>query len=127
MMGMTTTRKYLLRSTFAAAALAAGLATVSPAIAAAEPAPTHPLVETTCSFAQIDAALHVVAPDFASRLDANPERKAQVEEFFSLPVDQRQGTLDAFLANNPGIADRAGEFDNANAKALEVAQTCQNY
>ena len=121
------TRKHLLRSTFAAAAIAAGLATVAPALAAAEPAPSHPLIETTCSFPQIDAALHAVAPELASRLDANPERKAQVEEFFNLPVEQRQEKLDTFLANHPNIAGQEGDFDTVRAKALEIAETCQNY
>ncbi|MBJ8344188.1 hemophore-related protein [Antrihabitans sp. YC2-6] len=133
---MKSPRKTLVRSSLTAAALAlAGTAlVVTPATAAADPAsPAGPLLETTCSFEQIDAAMHVTTPQLAQRLDENPERKAQVEAFFELPVAERQGALEQFLAAHQRLQERREELRNSpradefQAKAQEIADTCHNY
>ena len=106
-------------------ALAAAL--LAPGVAAADPdADAGPLLDTTCSFAQIDAAVHDVAPEFAGRLDADPDRKARLQAFFDRTPDERRAIVDRFLQNHPNIADdpRSDEFA---AKAREVADTCHNY
>ena len=48
-----------------------------------------PLLTSTCSFDQIDAALHEVAPAAAARLDSNPAQKAILRLAFSQPPEQR--------------------------------------
>ena len=79
----------------AAGALAA--AVLVPGIASADPADSDSarLVNSTCSFAQIDAAMHDVTPQLAARLDQAPERKAQLADFFSKSPADRQAVLDA--------------------------------
>ncbi len=59
----------------AAGTLAA--AALVPGIASADPADTDSarLVNSTCSFAQIDAAMHDVTPQLAARLDQHPSAR----------------------------------------------------
>ncbi|MFH5232310.1 hemophore-related protein [Antrihabitans spumae] len=115
------------------AALATG-ALLAPGTAVADPASAAgPLLQTTCSFDQIDAALHDRAPQVANNLDANPDRKDMLRQFFALPVDQRQAALDAYLAANPDLQAqrdqlRSGPYaDQIAAKAAEIADTCHSY
>ncbi|TSD96639.1 hemophore-related protein [Skermania sp. ID1734] len=114
-------------------ALAAGLAL--PGLAAADPATdqARPLIDSPCSFAQLDSALHAEAPDMAARLDAHPDRKAMLAQFFNLPVNQREAALQKFLADHPDAANQLQQaqndprFPGVRDKLLEVANTCQNY
>lgn len=120
----------------AVAALAAGgLATValflSPAIAAADPMTlAGPLLESDCTFAQVDAALHDKAPQLASILDSNPAQKAELQRKFDQPVEQRRADLQRALAENPDAAAQAENDPRAAGLAdtiRQVAATCHNY
>ncbi|RDI61566.1 hemophore-related protein [Nocardia pseudobrasiliensis] len=50
---------------------------------------TQPLLTSTCSFSQIDAALHDVAPESAKRLDAAPVYKSMLQMALTQPADLR--------------------------------------
>ncbi|GCE39603.1 hemophore-related protein [Rhodococcus sp. USK10] len=113
----------------AAGALAA--AALVPGIASADPADTDSarLVNSTCSFAQIDAAMHDVTPRLAARLDQAPERKAQLADFFSKSPADRQAVLDSHpqLKTRLETVPTEGPAVEWRAKALTIADTCGNY
>ncbi|MBF6299190.1 hemophore-related protein [Nocardia amamiensis] len=122
-----------LRATVALGGLVAAGALLVPATASAQPGPGGALLETTCSFAQIDAAVHAQFPEFAARLDAHPDRKAKLQEFLSLPVDQRKQRAKEFLDTHPD-AKRKFEEHRDSPRAQEhrdkirvVLDTCHNY
>jgi hemophore-related protein len=122
--------------------LAAGVsaALLAPGIAAAEPrGPGHVLADTTCSFAQVDAALHATAPKLAARLDAKPERMAKLEQLLNLPPEQRKVAIQQRL-DDPKVKQRIDEhkakieerrndprFAQLRDKMQTVADTCHNY
>ncbi|GAA5099206.1 hemophore-related protein [Nocardia iowensis] len=120
----------------AVAALAAGgLATVavflSPALAAADPMRlAEPLLNSDCSFAQVDAALHDKAPQLAAMLDANPTQKAELQRRFDQPVEQRRAQLQQAIDENPDAVQQA-QNDPRYAQLRDtirvVADSCQNY
>ncbi|WP_067574034.1 hemophore-related protein [Nocardia acidivorans] len=126
----------LVRNPRFAAALGAGaLATVAialaPATASASPLDlAAPLLNSTCSFAQVDAALHDKAPALASLLDQNPTQKAELEAKFNQSPAQRQAEFDAYLRDNPDAAANAANDPRAGGIAATiqtVADTCHNY
>ncbi|MBF6224328.1 hemophore-related protein [Nocardia abscessus] len=120
------------RVTVALGGLAAVGALLVPATASAQPGPGA-LLETTCSFAQIDAAVHAQFPELAAKLDAHPERKAKLGEFLGLPVDQRKQRAKEFLDKHPEAKGRFEERrDSPQAqehreKMRVLADTCHNY
>ena len=74
-MNFVRTRTRLAGLTAATAATAAVL--LGPAVASAGPAElAEPLLTSDCTFAQVEAALRVEAPELAQLLDANPSQKA---------------------------------------------------
>ncbi|MEU7630927.1 hemophore-related protein [Nocardia sp. NPDC049220] len=112
-----------------------GFATVamflSPAIATADPMELGaPLLDSDCSFAQVDSALHDKAPQLASMLDANPTQKAELRRKFDQPVAQRRAELRRAIDENPQAA-RDAENDPRTAQLRDtirtVAETCHNY
>ena len=120
----------LTRTAIAVAGFAAAGALLLPATASADPLTDNALLDSTCSFAQVDAALHDRAPEAAQRLDANPGIKSQVQQAWDRPIPERKAIFQQFLNNNPDARDRAqsdprsGEFF---AKAQEIADTCHSY
>jgi hemophore-related protein len=88
-----------------------------------------PLVHTTCSYAQITAALNAEAPDLASLLNGRPQAQTRMQQFLALPVDQRQQRLDQQLAANPQaeamINARIGSAQGQ--EVMQVANTCNGY
>ncbi|MEU7768277.1 hemophore-related protein [Nocardia sp. NPDC049190] len=119
------------RATVALGSLVAAGALLIPATASAQPGPG--LLETTCSFEQIDAAVHAQFPEFAARLDAHPDRKAKAQEFLSLPVDQRKQRAKEFLDTHPEAKAKFEQRrDSPQAqeriqKMRTIADTCHNY
>ncbi|WP_067819738.1 hemophore-related protein [Nocardia inohanensis] len=119
----------------AAMAGAGALATVAlalaPATASASPADmVAPLLNTTCTWSQVDAALHAKAPALASILDQNPDTKAELKAKFEQSPEARQAELDAYLAANPDAASQAANNPNASgitAAIQQVADSCHNY
>ncbi|MET7772933.1 hemophore-related protein [Nocardia sp. NPDC005366] len=124
------------RTRTAVTALAAGgVASVavllSPSIAAAGPMElAAPLLNSDCSFAQVDAALHAEAPRLASVLDANPTQKAELQRKFDQPVEQRRAELQRAIDENPQAAQQA-QNDPRSAELRDtiatVAAVCHNY
>ncbi|MBF6179438.1 hemophore-related protein [Nocardia otitidiscaviarum] len=123
------------RRTIAAAGAFGALTAVSvwlfPATAAAAPADmVAPLLTSTCTFDQVDAALHDKAPALAQFLDQNPDTKAELRAKFDQPIEQRQAEFDAYLRANPEAAAQAENDPRAGgiAAAIQaVAESCHNY
>ncbi|CAN5523029.1 hemophore-related protein [soil metagenome] len=107
----------------------AGLLVVSAGVASADSSVLDPLVNTTCSYAQITAALKAEAPDLSSLLNGRPQAQTRLQQFLALPVDQRQQHLDQQLAANPMaesmIEAQLGSSDGQ--EAIDVANTCNRY
>ncbi|MFF0818579.1 hemophore-related protein [Rhodococcus sp. NPDC003318] len=120
-----------------AALLTAGLAAAStllgPAVAAGSPVSSLPLLQSTCSFTQIDAALHATAPGLGSLLDSYPQVERQLTVLFDQPADRRQREVDLYLAANPQLATTADQLltgpraEMIHGTLAVVAATCHNY
>jgi len=101
-------------------------------IASADPG-DGPLIGTTCSYAQLVAALQVEAPAASARLAEHPDAQAKLQEFVALPVDQRKQRLQQFLDRNPDVRAKIDEKRNtpegqAKIQMLAgIAATCHNY
>jgi len=126
----------LFRSRPAVAALAAGATAsvavlLSPAIAAADPMTlAGPLLNSDCTFAQVDAALHAKAPQLAAMLDTNPTQKAELQRKFDQPVEQRRAELQAAIDANPDAAKDTENDSRAGSLAetiRTVAESCHSY
>ncbi|HLS77011.1 MAG TPA: hemophore-related protein [Nocardia sp.] len=128
-MNLVRTRTRLAGLTAAAAAGAAVF--LGPSVAAAGPAElAEPLLSSDCSFAQVEAALRVEAPELAQLLDANPSQKALLQQQFDRPVEERRAEFQRLLAENPEAAQRAENDPRAaqlSQVLAQVAATCQNY
>ena len=100
--------------------------------AAADPL-NNPLLDTTCTYAQIEAAARVEAPKFAERLATKPEAQAKIQEFLALPVDQRRAKMQARIDANPELAQKieakkASPEGQARLQTMQrVADTCSTY
>ena len=92
-----------------------------------------PLIQTSCTYPQIEAALRAEAPQAADRLAANPGAQNRVQELLSLPVEQRRERIQGFLDRNPDMARIAEERRASPAgqemeqRMARVAQTCPTY
>lgn len=111
----------------AAAAVTVALASS----AAAEP--SGKLIETTCSYQQVDAALQAEAPQLADRLHSRPEAQSKVQELLALPVPERRDRVQGFLDRNPDVRAAVErrrstpEGQATVAKLNRIAETCHNY
>ncbi|WP_051132930.1 hemophore-related protein [Nocardia paucivorans] len=91
------------------------------------------LLETTCSYPQVEAAIRAEAPELAAILDANPEGKTKLQEFLALPVEQRKQRSQEYLDTHPEARTRMEERSNAPEAqryrdiARRIADTCHNY
>lgn len=114
-----------------AGALTALALTLVPATASASPEDLiAPLLNSTCTFSQVDAALHDKSPALASMLDQNPDTKAQLKAEFEQSPAQRQAQLDQYLADHPDAANQAQNDPRAGGVAAaiqQVADSCHNY
>lgn len=101
-------------------------------IASAEPG-AGPLIETTCSYAQLMAALQVEAPEASARLAQRPDAQAKLQEFVALPVDQRKQRVQGFLDRNPDVRAKiderrsTAEGQGKVQMLARLAATCHNY
>jgi hemophore-related protein len=114
----------------AVAGSAVSLVLLSPAAgpAAADPI-TSALATTTCSYAQITSALDAQAPDLANQLSSRPQMQARLEQFLTLPIDQRQQIVAQQQSANPQMAQALARAigPQGQQELLQVADTCQNY
>lgn len=121
------------RAALLTAGLAAATTLLVPAVAAASPASSLPLVQSTCSFAQIDAALHATSPALGYLIDTYPQVKQELTILFEQPVAQRQQYVDGYLAADPQLAGTADQLlTGPRAEAVHrtlavVADTCHSY
>lgn len=120
-----------LRSLLMACATLA-VAACAAAPAAAEP-PGSPLIETTCSYEQLEAAVRVEAPKLAEFLADKPAAQTKARDFLALsPADRRQRLQDV-LDRNPEwrktIDERRGtpEGQAKVARMQRIADTCHGY
>jgi hemophore-related protein len=109
----------------AAATLSAGIASAAPG--------DGPLIQTTCSYAQIYGALKVEAPELAAALDQNPQAQTKLQNFIALPVDQRKQRLQQRLDENPQWRTTIEQKQNTPEgqqkiqMLARIAATCHNY
>ncbi|BBZ16231.1 hemophore-related protein [Mycolicibacterium gadium] len=111
--------------------LAGALSLMTAGPASAQPA--GPLIETTCSYAQIEAALQVEAPEASGRLAERPNAQAKIQELLALPIDQRRQRVKSFMDRNPDVASMIAQKRNTpegQDKLMmmqRIADTCHNY
>lgn len=98
------------------------------AAASADPL-TADLVNTSCSYTQIAAALNAQAPDLAALLNSRPQMQARLQKFLALPVDQRQQRIAQQQSANPQMQQLIAAQIGAQGEQeiTQVANTCVNY
>jgi cellobiose-specific phosphotransferase system component IIA len=124
-----------------AAALAAGAAFLFSGSASADPQEQDgsPLVNTTCSVDQIDAATQKEAPKFWERMSSDPDKlqKAheRLQEFLDKSPEERQAAVDEFTSHaKDRSADHSGKekWTKEHEKEVQdtmdrVFSTCEQY
>lgn len=91
---------------------------LSTGVAAAQP-DLGPIINTTCTYDQVIAALNDQHPDLAAQFAQQRSGQQAVRNFLAASPQQRQATV-AFLQNNPTAQQYFGPISN-------VANTCNNY
>lgn len=107
---------------------AAGTALFGAGAAYADPmGDLEPLLSSSCSFAQVDSALHQVAPDTAAQLDAAPGQKAALKNAYDQPVDQRRASFQKLIAEQQQMGVTANANQDFGTKMSQVVDTCHQY
>ncbi len=106
----------------------AGLMAASfPALAG--PAAADPISEalagTTCSYAQVTAAMNAEAPALAAQLYLRPDMQANLQSFLALPVDQRRQRIAQEQVANPQLQEMLAAA--IGPQVTQVAGSCMNY
>jgi hemophore-related protein len=114
----------LLRSVVIVGGVMAVVSLSQTATSSADPI-TAQLVNTTCSYAQLSAALNVASPSLASQLKQRPDMQANLQQFIAMSVDQRQESLAQQQAMNPKL--EALITAQIGPQITQVANTCMNY
>jgi len=83
------------------------------------------LVNTSCSYGQVTAALNAQSPAWASQLRNRPDMQANLQQFLALPADQRQQQIAQQQAANPQL--QAMLAAQLGPTIVQVANTCMNY
>ncbi|WP_234818051.1 hemophore-related protein [Mycolicibacterium sphagni] len=86
---------------------------------------TDALANTTCSYAQVTAALDAQAPVLAKQLSYRPDMQRNLQQFLAMPVDQRQQSIAQQQAANPQL--QAILAAQIGPQVVQVANTCMNY
>jgi hemophore-related protein len=87
-------------------------------VASADPDASS-IINTTCSYSQIVAALNAQSPDLANQLNASPMAQSSLQRFLASPPDVRQQTVQQ-LQNTRWGRQYAGAL-------LQVAGSCNNF
>ena len=114
---------------FVVAGVIAVGATMGVAVASADP-DLDPIINTTCNYAQVTAALNVVSPDMAAKLAQNPRASSRLQSFLAAPVDERQQMAQRAMAMAPQFQGAMGGGINPQqilGELSQVAGTCHNY
>ena len=91
---------------------------ISVGVASAQP-DLGPVINTTCTYDQVIAALNAQRPDLAQQFSQQPVGQAAVRSFLASPVSERQRTV-AQLRGNPVAQQYLGAV-------LQIAGSCNNY
>jgi hemophore-related protein len=89
----------------------AGIASASPDVG--------PIVNSTCTYPQVMAALNVENPDAANQLSSNPIANAWLQQLVASPPPQRR-TMVQQAQGVPALQQYTGLI-------FQVANTCNNY
>ena len=106
---------------FAAGAALSGAASADPM------SDLEPLLSSSCTFDQIDAAFHQVDADTAAQLDAAPARKAAFRIAYDQPVAQRRIAFHALLAEQQQIGAPTDINADFGPKLRQVVDSCQQF
>jgi hemophore-related protein len=82
-------------------------------------ASADPLIDTTCTYPQVIAALNVQNPDLAQKLGGNAIARQMLTHFLSEGPDQRAKTIESFKKTDWG--------QKYFVPLAAVAPTCNNY
>ena len=99
----------------------AGLAlssTAAAGVAHADPA-LDPIVNTTCNYSQVMAALNAQDPATAGEFNSSPVAQSYLRQFLAAPPSRRLAMAQQ-LASSPGVQQNFGMIQ-------QVAATCNNY
>ncbi len=107
----------LTRLTVAAAGLALSL-TAGAGVASADP-DLGPIVNTTCSYPQVMAALNAQNPAAAAEFNSSPIAQSYLHQFLASPPSQRL-TMAQQLAGEPDAQEQFGLLQ-------QLAASCKNY
>ena len=105
----------------AAGVVAVGV-TMGVGVASADP-DLGPIINTTCNYAQVTAALNAVSPDMAAKLTQNPMISSRLQSFLAAPIPERQQMAQQAMARGGG----GGNSQQILATLTQVANTCNNY
>jgi len=92
--------------------------TTGAGVASAEP-DLSPLINTTCSYSQAEAALNALSPDAAEEFYAYPMAQTWLRTFLDSPVDQRR----QFVQQAQSIP----ALQQYTALGVAMANTCKKY
>ncbi|MFD4461488.1 hemophore-related protein [Nocardia sp. NPDC058480] len=111
-------------------ALVTGLATLATVgtigMAAAAPADrSHPMLDTTCSLEQIEAAALAHAPELAAKMAQHPEHRAKLAELLSKTPEERRIVIQQRQGAHAG--QHTGEHTGQHAAMREVFEVCGDY
>ena len=103
-----------------------------PGVANAQPG-NGPLIQTTCNYDQLYAAVRTEAPKAAAELDNRPAAQQKLQDFVVMSVEQRQQELARLLAENPlwqAKIDEKWDTPEGQEKVqtmARIADPCHNY
>ena len=104
-------------------------ATLGLGVASADP-DLDPIINTTCNYAQVTAALNTQAPDLAAKLAQNPRASSRLQSFLAAPVDERRQMAQQAMAMAPQFQGAMGGGMNPQqilGELTQVANICHNY
>jgi hemophore-related protein len=94
-----------------ALSLTAGVASADPDLG--------PIVNSTCNYSQVMAALNAENPSAASYINSSPDQQAGLRQFLASPPSQRQAMAQQ-IAGSPGAQQYFGLIQ-------QVFNTCNKY
>ncbi|MGW5108381.1 hemophore-related protein [Nocardia sp. NPDC004123] len=110
------------------AGFAAGAALSGAGVAGADPmSDLEPLLSSSCSFDQIDAAFHQVEPEVAAQLDAAPARKAAFRMAYDQPMWQRRIAFQALLVEQQQVGAPTDINSDFGPHLRQVTDICHRY
>ncbi|XCI62769.1 hypothetical protein MPNTM1_03932 [Mycolicibacterium parafortuitum] len=116
-------RRRMARIAVVGGAAAIGLMAV-PGIAAADPL-SEALATTTCSYAQVMAAMDAQAPELAAQLSMRPDMQMNLQTFLAMPVEHRRSQIAQQQAANPQLQQMLTAL--IGPQVSRVAGSCVDY